>query len=69
MIITSNILASPSFNESVDAPLLSREFLESKRYQDLEMLAVPLYDSGGQLSGLLRVFCPNKITDEMCSLY
>ena len=65
MKVTSAILSNTMFNEQVDAPLIPKSFLESRSFQDLEMLGVPLYDQSMQLIGLMRVFSPTRITEEM----
>jgi len=33
------------------------------------MLAIPLYDQGAQMIGLMRVFSATRFTDEMESIY
>lgn len=33
------------------------------------MLAIPLYDQGAQMIGLMRVFSASRFTDEMESIY
>ena len=57
------------FNEQVDAPLLPKVFLTSRSFQDLDMLAMPLYDNALQLIGLMRVFSPTRFTEEMQDIY
>ena len=67
--LTSAIFANIMFNEQVDAPLLPKTFLSSRSFQDLEMLALPLYDDNLQMIGLLRVFTASRFTEEMQSVY
>jgi hypothetical protein len=67
--LTSGIFANTMFKEQVDAPLLPKSFLSSGSFQDLEMIALPLYDENLQLIGLMRVFSASRFTEEMQSVY
>jgi len=42
--LTAEMFANTMFNEQIDAPLLPKQFLLSKTFNDLEMLSLPLHD-------------------------
>ena len=67
--LTAEMFANTMFNEQIDTPLVPKQFLLSKTFNDLEVLALPLHDPNMQLIGLMRVYSTSRFTEEMQGLY
>ena len=64
-LLEEGIFGSSSFDEQIDMPLVSKQFLDSKDHDDLNALLIPLYGEDMSIRGIFRVYSAMTITEDI----
>jgi hypothetical protein len=64
----SSVFGNKNFDDRIDTPLLSSDFLNKMR-GDLNMLAIPLLNKKHELKGLMRLFSSAKTLQKDFNLF